>query len=137
MEIVTGKTIAQRDRCKTLIEWLKKAAIRKGVTLDPTAISDSEVVARIDHGRWIADCECNGAEYVDPGEPVFFCLSCLNGSNGGRLRPVKFPSPEVREQIIAGLTTDNFHSWNEKEEPYGIQPSAHGRNRRSLDRKQS
>lgn len=137
MEIVTSKTLAKRDGCKSAIEWIGRAAIRKGVRIDPVNLDASEVVARIDHGRWIADCECNGAEYVDPGEPIFFCLDCLNANHGGKLRPVRFPPPEVREKIIAGLSEKNYHSWNETEEPYGLQPSSHGRNRRSVDRKQS
>ena len=34
-----------------------------------------EVKARVDHGRWLADCPlCNGAELVSPGKP-FRCQS--------------------------------------------------------------
>lgn len=119
MEIVTAKTIAKKDGCRNTFEWLQKAAIRKGVQLN-LDMSEVEVVARIDHGRWIADCKCNGAEYVDPSEPIFFCLSCMNVDYGGKLRPVKFPPAEIRLEIEARLKPENHNSWNEKEEPYEL-----------------
>lgn len=118
-EVVTAKSVAKKDGLKTVFEWLAVAALRRGVRLEKT-ICDAPVTARIDHGRWIADCECNGAEYVDPEEPIFFCLSCLNREHGGKLRPVKFPTAEVRKKILAGLNPANYYSWNEREEPYGI-----------------
>ena len=119
MEIVTARTIARRDGVQTATDWLRKAAARKGVRI-PAVIAGTAVIARIDHGRWIADCECKGAEYVDPEEPVFFCLSCLNAGNNGQMRPVKFPPASARAKIEAELTPDNFYSWNEEEENHGI-----------------
>jgi hypothetical protein len=50
------------------------------------------VVARVNLGRWIADCPCGGAEMVDPDVPLFFCFSCGNLDNGGKYRPVNFPA---------------------------------------------
>jgi hypothetical protein len=61
------------------------------------------VLAEVNHGRWIAHCECGGAEVVDPDDPVFFCLSCLNADNGRGLRPVEFPSEKERLQIAEVL----------------------------------
>ncbi len=55
------------------------------------------VKAQVNHGRWIAMCECNGAEEVDWRDPTFYCLSCGNMDYGGLLRPVEFP--ENREAI--------------------------------------
>ena len=49
------------------------------------------VDAEISWGRWIAICECGGAEVVDPDDPFFFCLSCENEKQNGKLRPVNFP----------------------------------------------
>lgn len=73
------------------------------------------VKARIWQGQWIADCECNGACFVDPDEPIFFCFSCGNRANGQRPRPVEFPPEAERKEIerlllerpvndLAGLT---------------------------------
>lgn len=119
-EIVTAKTIACRDRCKSVLDWIRKAAARFGVQVK-NEVCKQPVVARIDHGRWIADCECKGAEYVDPDEPIFFCLSCLNTQYGGALRPVIFPDAGTRKRIVSNLKAKNFYSWNESEEPsHGI-----------------
>jgi hypothetical protein len=49
------------------------------------------VQPRIWQGQWIADCECNGASFVDPNDPIFFCFSCLNRANDSKPRPVNFP----------------------------------------------
>ena len=55
------------------------------------------VVARVNHGRWIGDCPvCGGAEVVDPDDPVFMCLSCLNDANQRKVRPVDFPDENFR-----------------------------------------
>lgn len=118
MEIITAKSIAQRDGCPSVLEWIKRAANRKGAAVMIEPIGEKAVTARIDHGRWIADCEdCNGAEYVDPGEPVFFCISCLNRNHGGALRPVRFPEAAARAKIEAQLSPENYNSWNENEQP--------------------
>lgn len=49
------------------------------------------VYARIDFSRWIADCGCGAAGYVDPKVNWFFCPSCKNISTEGRVRLVIFP----------------------------------------------
>ncbi len=49
------------------------------------------VEAVVDYGRWIARCECGGAEYVTPDDPVFYCCSCGNARTNGAARPVAFP----------------------------------------------
>lgn len=119
MNIITAKTIALKDRCGSVREWIQKAASRRRMKLS-FALAEKPVIARIDHGRWLADCECNGAEYVDPNEPIFFCLSCGNTEYQGRMRPVIFPAPETRAKIEANLSPENFYSWNDKEDPHGI-----------------
>lgn len=68
----------------------------KDLDKEPTGTA---VVARIWQGQWIADCECNGACFVDPDEPIFFCFSCGNRTNGQKPRPVIFPSETERMEI--------------------------------------
>lgn len=122
MKVITAKHIAQKAGCRTVAEWIRKAAARQGVRVNVSTetVTGEAVHARIDHGRWIADCQCKGAEYVDPDEPLFFCLSCMNKANGGQARPVVFPPTEIRKQIEAGLNPENYYSWNEQEEPHGV-----------------
>jgi len=62
------------------------------------------VYARINAGRWQGLCpDCGGGEYLSVDEPVFWCCSCGNVSNGHRPRPVIFPAAEEREFIEAVL----------------------------------
>lgn len=49
------------------------------------------VDAFVDYGRWIARCECGGAEAVDYDDPIFYCLACGNMTNNGKPRPVNMP----------------------------------------------
>jgi len=51
-----------------------------------------EVSARINHGRWIADCAgCNSALVVDLGQPVFMCVECGNAANDRKWLKVTVP----------------------------------------------
>ena len=59
------------------------------------------VKARIWQGQWIADCECGGAEFVEPTEPIFYCFCCGNRANHNYVRPVEFPVE--REAIEAAV----------------------------------
>ncbi|HQA69622.1 MAG TPA: hypothetical protein PK801_14955 [Aggregatilineales bacterium] len=60
-----------------------------------------QVLAEVNHGRWIARCPyCAGAMYVAPGLP-FYCVDCLMVSNEGQAMTVVFP--EEKERIEALL----------------------------------
>lgn len=57
------------------------------------------VQAYINYGRWVVKCpDCAGCEDADPGEPIFFCLSC---GQDGYFKSVVFP--EDRAEIEAAL----------------------------------
>lgn len=69
----------------------------KGLDKEPVG---APVRARIWQGQWIADCEhCNGASFVDPDEPIFFCFGCGNRINNNQPRPVIFPPEDTRKEI--------------------------------------
>lgn len=106
--IVNGKDLAKQNKIFSHGEWVKRksaALARAGRIEKPWRGKVCEelsqaVKARIDFGRWIADCpDCGGAEYVDPEEKIFFCLSCGNEVLDGEARQVIFP--ENREEIEA------------------------------------
>lgn len=42
--------------------------------------------AYINHGRWLVDCPCNGAENVRPGQDLAGCQSCFQ-----TIAPVEWP----------------------------------------------
>lgn len=62
-----------------------------------------DMVARVNAGRWIADCECGGAEYVDPEMRIAMCCSCWNRADGHRWRGVRLPAEPGRSALEAVL----------------------------------
>lgn len=103
--LISAKDLASRENHKGTRERIEnKRAFFKHIhplasfnNMKSSAVTP--VNARVDFGRWLADCECGGAEYVDPEEPVFFCNSCGNSQFEGELRPVIFPSEKTRQEI--------------------------------------
>jgi len=77
------------------------------------------ISARINHGRWIADCPfCPGAELVDPDTPEFMCWSCANAKNGGRFVRVDVPNAHQRDEIeglLDGRPQEN-QNWDPRTE---------------------
>lgn len=76
-----------------------RAMPAQGVALEPT------VQARVNDGRWIADCPaefCGGAEYVSFDSPFFFCCECRNAAVGHLPLAVTVPEAE-RPDIEAAL----------------------------------
>jgi len=106
--IITARDYCKRDGDKSYKERIKRIyglmQQSRGAYDTPPKLEDKPkgkpVYAEIDWGRWIVKCpDCNGAEDVDPDEPVFYCLTCGNYKNNGYLRPVIFPSKAEREEI--------------------------------------
>lgn len=96
--LITAKDIAVRDNQPNVREWIRFTSIQLKLK-DPSLVAfDGDVrgvpvFAFISNSRWQALCDqpgCGGCEYVDPAEPIFFCLTCSNGRSG-KARPVKFP----------------------------------------------
>lgn len=108
----TSKICTAEDHWKMLKAedrraWLRKMLSRMG-RLDLLSVATGQptgkpVYARVEANRWIADCECRGAEVVTPADPAFFCLSCLNEGNRNRPRPVIFPDDkeDVEDALLA------------------------------------
>ena len=88
---ITALDYAKREKAKDTRDRIRKLAARHGLRLDEHT-AGKPVQAIIDYGRWIALCECGGAEAVDPKDQVFFCVSCGNDRTSGKLRKVNFPA---------------------------------------------
>ena len=99
---ITAKDYAIREKHKDTRDRIRQIASRHGLHLYEE-VSGIPVKAQLDFGRWIARCECGGAEAVDPSDPVFFCVSCGNYRNSGRLRRVEFPADykAVEKKVMA------------------------------------
>lgn len=64
-----------------------------------------EATARVNAGRWIADCPfgCGGAEYVDLSNQLFFCCECRNAPVGNAPVRVALAAKDELSTIEASL----------------------------------
>lgn len=106
--ILTAKDFAAQEGAGSVRERIKMQVAKhqaRSIYFDtpfrdgPTA--GEPVLGLVNQGRWIAQCECGGAEAVDPDEPFFYCFECGNRVTDGSPRLVIFP--DDREQIEAEL----------------------------------
>jgi hypothetical protein len=70
---------------------------------DPNDPADAPLVALVNGGRWIAQCECGGAEHVDPETRLFMCGSCFNAEVGHRWRTVELPDAQTMRIVEVAL----------------------------------
>jgi hypothetical protein len=84
-------TLADISPGKKPERFMRRYAKRRGFKIDLNAKGNA-LEARVEFGRWLVDCpNCAGAERADPDYAFFYCLSCGNADNDGKVYPVKFP----------------------------------------------
>ena len=90
-----------------LVRWYAQQARAIGFDFDARPIG--EVMAEVNHGRWIARCSvCGGAEEAAWQEPIFYCLSCGNAENGGHTMGIIFPENRVEiEGVLLARPMEN------------------------------
>lgn len=81
------KLFRAAQRTPVAAQYYTKEALEKALS-KPTG---KPLHAFINHNRWMAVCECGGAEVVDPVYNSMYCFSCFNILNKGRPRHIKFP----------------------------------------------
>lgn len=69
-----------------VIAWYEQTAQRR-LPRPVGEPSGEPLYARIDAGRWVAQCPCGSAQVVTPSDPRMFCVECLTG-----WRPVLIPA---------------------------------------------
>lgn len=69
------------------------------------------IMARVDHGRWLVECDyCKSAQLVGDEDLRFFCINCSNISNDGKWREIVWPeNAEEIENVLAVRPIDNRH----------------------------
>lgn len=67
--------------------------------LQPTISEDGQLIAEVNHGRWIVVCECGGAEKMWE-EGVFMCMSCMNARHKHQYRKAIFPKARKRIEAL-------------------------------------
>lgn len=135
-KLVTAREIADRDRALNVSAWIRaeslKAVQRSLFTRpwDGRSVSGAPVAAFVDFGCWVARCDiCGGHCYVDPDEPVFFCLRCGN-DNSGAARPVVFPGEIdlIEDALLARPVTEDLRARNRIEQAKLARPENLPRN---------
>lgn len=97
-QLVSIQDFAKRDGNKSSREWVKRFSEKKFMKGQLVRAWNGTInknftaaVARVDYGRWVAECPfCGGSCMVDPDDPFFFCLHC-SGNGSGEAGPVTFP----------------------------------------------
>jgi len=116
-EILNGKHVAIAHKERSFRDWILHISAekyQKNIIQFPFTgnIAEKKTVnARVDFGRWMADCpDCNGCEYVDPDDPFFFCLSCGNVMLEGYARKVIFPKnmTDIEAELIRRPVDDRI-----------------------------
>lgn len=102
--ILTARDYAKIENFRSVKERIQGRCERAQGMID-TPFEDVKpkgkaVKAEINAGRWIANCECGGAEAVDPEEPIFYCFACGNAANQGKPRPVVFPENTDEIEVL-------------------------------------
>lgn len=93
--------------------WQRTLAQNKGQPF--VEGTTGKVSARVNHGRWLANCQyCAGAELVEPGE-VFFCFSCGMKQNDGHPAEVVFPKDRTAIDDALRARAEENQNWEIKE----------------------
>lgn len=132
-KIITAKDYLARSRARSVrqrIKMLSGQMYQRALLETPfqdTEARGTPVFAEVDHGQWLALCECSGAEAVDYEEPIFFCFHCGNRANGGHPRPVIFPTArEEIERLLLERPVDDRMGTNEIDRAFLAKPMAFG-----------
>ncbi|MEU0393804.1 hypothetical protein ABZ208_13675 [Streptomyces sp. NPDC006208] len=88
------------------LRWYEEKAQRRlprpqGTDLGPPTM------ARIDAGRWVADCPCGSAQVVTPEDPRMFCVECLPSA---WLR-VRFPTDVAAAEATVAAKPQHERFW--------------------------
>lgn len=83
-----------------------------------TVDKDTVTCARVEGGKWIADCPfCPSAQVVTPLDPRFLCAGadgCANGQIRGAFATVVFPDDTVRadiERVLLARPDRELRAW--------------------------
>ncbi len=124
-KIVTARGHFKYKEAGPYVAWLRGLAQNKGLTRASikaqTEVDDSEVIAYVNQGRWVADCPtgCGGAMLLEPGEP-FMCGECFNEDIEGRWRRVVFPRQRRAIERLLELRRPHNANWRPGETAEGL-----------------
>ena len=100
-----------------------RAAIRRGIRLQPIAPGVPVLAPRVNHGAWIVDCPdpaCRGAEYCWE-DGMFMCWSCFNASSEHCYLPTAFPPQRRAIEAVLDLRPEPNRNWDHHESVADLQ----------------
>jgi hypothetical protein len=99
---------------------------RPDVPFDPSAPTAGEPLEVYgNHGRWIVECPCKGAQLASRTDLRFMCVDCGNAYQGGAWRPITWPAdvdqiadlldqrPTVLANFDPGQTVEDIQAEND------------------------
>lgn len=75
------------------------AMVKSGLQEQQGEAEGPPLIAFVNHGRWLVQCECAGAEYVWE-EGQFMCMSCLNAEHKHHYRRSVFPAERLKIEAL-------------------------------------
>jgi hypothetical protein len=86
-----GPTLGSPEQVDSFLRSVvaSRGVVRDGERADTVAETGKTVAAFVDHGRWVAECECRGGMACSPHISYAICLDC------GRRYRIKFPSAKA------------------------------------------
>lgn len=104
---------------------------------DHVVLTAEPMVARVNHGIWIALCSCGAPGLPVPGclvflgDPFGWCVRCGNRAWGGGWRPIVVPPPDERrliEAVLSARQNIGDRNWlpDETVEMLAAENAAHG-----------
>lgn len=98
--------------------WYEQQMQRRVVPPAGVLIGAS-IYARINHGRWVADCPCGSAQVVTPDDPRFACPECGYG-----WAQLVFPAqPAAAEAEVSGRLPHERNWWHADDKESRDRPS--------------
>lgn len=78
----------------------------------PERISRQVLPVVVNHGRWIVDCPCGGAQLACRTDPRFFCVDCLNSWTDGAWVNVDWPRDAAAIDALLSSRPLALQNWN-------------------------
>ncbi|MFF2773344.1 hypothetical protein ACFVU3_00405 [Streptomyces sp. NPDC058052] len=89
-----------------VVRWWEERHQRR-IPVEDGILIGQPLYARINHGRWVADCTCLSAQFVTPADPRMWCVECGTG-----WWQVAFPADvDAVEQQFTNLPLDQRNWW--------------------------
>lgn len=107
-----------------VFKWYELKVHRR-VPVPAGTVLGTQLWARIDAGRWIADCTCKSAQIISPDDPRYACPECGAGWYD-LIFPEDIAAAEAAALAVSDAPSQQFW-WNPQDpSPWNQQPTPPG-----------